>query len=281
MRDKGTIRKALTIRLVDRVLILRKIKTIVDYLVAGLRLGKGLRSKALLFIMLLEHKLLRINSFVHRVFLKNYGGPVYVRPSDVSEIYEILYREDYWFKEMREANFDVVLDLGAHIGLFTLWIKSKYPHVTVHCYEPDPETFALLQKNTKTLDNVFLHQEAIGNFTGESTFYVDPKRHALSSLRASPGKKPINCYVKALDDVIKMLGKVDLIKFDIEGAELEVFSGSSQVKGVSHLVGEVHGKAVDIRKFTALFPNYCFHFKRPFKKDLCCIVYLHKGTCGS
>jgi FkbM family methyltransferase len=172
--------------------------------------------------------------------------------------------------------------LGAHIGLFTLWIKHRFPTSTVHCYEPDPYSYSLLQNNTKFLNNVFLHPEGVGSSSGEATFFIDRRRHALSSFRESPDKEPISCSIKALDDVIGALGSVDLIKFDIEGLEYQVFSNSSTVQYVNHLVGEVHGHAVDVNQFLSLFPNHCKHIKS-YSNEMN-IVYLHrvaKGTCGS
>ena len=166
--------------------------------------------------------------------------------------------------------------------MFALWIKDKFPTSIVHCYEPDPFSYIMLQKNTKMLNNVFLYQEGVGGSSGEAIFFVDLRRHALSSFRESPDKKPIPCSVKALDDVIDALGRVDLIKFDIEGMEYEVFSRSSKVQDVNHLVGKVHGKEVDVNKFLDLFPGHCKHVK--IYSDHMYIIYLHKVAsvvCGS
>ena len=262
-------------------LLVRKLGTMLSYFRMGFSLGRNLRSKVLLSTALLHYKLMPKSSFLYTVHLKDYGV-ICFRPGDIGEIYDIIWREDYWFKEMQEADFNVVLDLGAHIGLFTLWVKSKFLKATVHCYEPDPYSYSLLQRNTQALNGVVLHQEAVGVSSGEAMFFIDFRRHALSSFRESQGKKPISCSVKALDDVIDALGRVDLVKFDIEGLEYEVFSKSSKVQDVNHLVGEVHGKAVDVNRFLDLFPGHCKHVR--IYSDCMYIVYLHKkasGVCGS
>jgi FkbM family methyltransferase len=263
-------------------LLARKAGTVFDYLRMGFSLGKDLRSKILLCTFLPYYKLITKSYSVYTIYLNNYSVPIRLRAGDISEIHEILWREDYRFKEMEGADFPVVLDLGAHIGLFTLWIKHRFPTSTVHCYEPDPYSYSLLQNNTKFLNNVFLHPEGVGSSSGEATFFIDRRRHALSSFRESPDKEPISCSIKALDDVIGALGSVDLIKFDIEGLEYQVFSNSSTVQYVNHLVGEVHGHAVDVNQFLSLFPNHRKHIKS-YSNEMN-IVYLHrvaKGTCGS
>jgi len=66
-------------------------------------------------------------------------------------------REDYWFKEMQGIDFQVLFDLGAHIGLFALWIKNEFPTSIFQCYEPDLYSYILLEKNTKMLNNVFIY----------------------------------------------------------------------------------------------------------------------------
>jgi len=58
---------------------------------------------------------------------------------------------------------------------------------------------------------------------------------------------------------------VDLIKFDIEGAEWEVFGASCFVHGVRFIVGEMKGNASECMKFIQLFKKhtgYCYALAR-------------------
>src|SRR3954454_8777689 len=41
-----------------------------------------------------------------------------------------------------------ILDLGANLGAFWLWAQRRWPHSTITAYEPEPEAFALLERNT-------------------------------------------------------------------------------------------------------------------------------------
>jgi len=114
--------KALTIRMLGQFhLLARKVGTMLNYFRMGFSLGKDLRSKILLCTFLPHYKLIpRGSPIIYLIHLKNWDAAVCVRPGDVSEIYEILWREDYWFKEMQGNDFQVVLDLGAHIGLLVV-----------------------------------------------------------------------------------------------------------------------------------------------------------------
>ncbi|PLB49731.1 methyltransferase FkbM [Aspergillus steynii IBT 23096] len=64
-----------------------------------------------------------------------------------------------------------VIDIGAHIGMFTLYIKNKYPHARILAFEPAPQTFETLSKN---LDfhfhsDVEVHNVALGSEEGTQT----------------------------------------------------------------------------------------------------------------
>ncbi len=258
--------------------IAKKFLTTVDYVAMGICLGNDIGSKCRLSTMLISYKLKllqrKFSSTIHRVQIKSCHAPIYLRDEDISLINEIFWREDYLFEKMKKRDVFNIIDLGAHIGLFSLWIKSKYPDAIVHCYEPDPENFELLQKNVKQLDGIVLNIEAVGGFPGEAKFYVDSTRHALSSLKESNVKRAVLRNVKTLDDIIDEAGGADLIKFDIEGLEYEVFSRSLKAQNVHQIVGEVHGKSSHVKDFLDLFPNHVKHVKR-FSSDMY-IVYLHR-----
>jgi len=206
--------------------------------------------------------------------MKSCHAPIYLRDEDISLISEIFWREDYLFGKMKKRDVFNIIDMGAHIGLFGLWIKGKYPDAIVHCYEPDPENFELLQKNVKQSDGIVLKLEAVGGFPGEAKCYVHSNRHALSSLNDSNGKRTVLRNVKTLDDIIDEAGGSDLIKSDKEGLGYELFSRSLKAQNVHQIVGEVQGKSSHVKDALDLFANHVKHLKR-FSSDMH-IVYLHR-----
>lgn len=106
----------------------------------------------------------------------------------------------------------------------------------------------------------FLHQEAVGTQRAEGVLYIPKGRHSASSLVRPLNVQQVDevtCHVKPLDEVFGEVGRpVDLLKFDIEGVEYEVFAGSRLVHQVRWIVGELKGRAPEIERFIALFPHH-------------------------
>src|SRR5204863_6169236 len=58
----------------------------------------------------------------------------------------------------------VVLDIGADVGSFAAWASQRWPGCRIHCYEPLPSNFAVLQQNLSTLsERIELYNFAIGD----------------------------------------------------------------------------------------------------------------------
>jgi FkbM family methyltransferase len=181
---------------------------------------------------------------------------LYLRPQDIFVIREIFWQNPYMLPQMKEDWPRCIVDLGAHIGLATLRFKAEFPEARIHCYEPDPDNFQLLELNTEGLEGVVLHQEAVGGVSGEAILHVLPHRHTASSLNRPRHEETaiqIGCVVRSLDQVLTEIGGVDIIKFDIEGAEYEVFLRSRLVHDVRHIVGEMKTDPEDLKRFLALF----------------------------
>jgi FkbM family methyltransferase len=160
-----------------------------------------------------------------------------MRAQDIFIVREILGEDPYQVLGIKEAGFPrCILDLGAHIGLATLQFRAAFPDALIHCYEPDPDNLRPLRFNTAGLPGVVVHGQAVGGLRGEQPFYVRPARHAGSSLHGilnhpgvdRPDTREIRVEVRPLDDCLREAGlPVDVVKFDIEAAEFEAFSGST------------------------------------------------------
>lgn len=125
-------------------------------------------------------------------------------------------------REIKRGN--VVLDLGANIGYYTLiFAKLVGEEGKVFAFEPDPTNFALLEKNIEMngYKNVILVQKAVSNKDGKLKLYLSEYSmgdHAIFNLYE--GCKFIEIEAIRLDDYFKNYeGKIDFIKIDTEGAE--------------------------------------------------------------
>ena len=128
------------------------------------------------------------------------------------------------------------VDVGSHFGTYTLLAaRAVGPHGTVHAFEPDPAVYRLLAFNVRLnrSANTHAHRNAVSDARGSREFEIR-KEAMLSSLAPHGDRigahgtvKTIRVDTLRLDDVFAAdAKKADLIKVDVEGAELMVFSGA-------------------------------------------------------
>jgi len=125
-----------------------------------------------------------------------------------------------------------VLDLGAHIGYYTLLAaKLVGPEGKVFAFEAAPENFYFLKRNVELnqYHNINLIQKAVSDKTGEATFYLDSESwgHSLAPLVKS--KKSITVSTISLDDFLQDDIVVDFVKINIEGAEGRAINGMNRL----------------------------------------------------
>ena len=135
------------------------------------------------------------------------------------------------------ARDQVVLDVGAHHGYYPLMCsRAVGPSGKVVAFEPDPSHHEVLRRNVEMngLANVKVVQAAVGSRVGTVRFDQNRVR-ASSRAREVP--------MTTLDDVVAAHGlpRVDTIKIDVEGHELEVLKGAKRVLAMHpRILVEVH-----------------------------------------
>jgi FkbM family methyltransferase len=140
--------------------------------------------------------------------------------------------EPYVQKIFHPKPGETVVDVGAHIGLYTLRVAREVgPKGKVIAIEPDPRNFVLLKQNiaTNNLHNVIAVNVALSDDACRRLFYActDP---SLSSLKLQSQTKIREAKIvttMTLSALLKNLDikRVDWIKVDVEGEELEVLRG--------------------------------------------------------
>jgi FkbM family methyltransferase len=124
-------------------------------------------------------------------------------------------------------------DVGAHIGEHT-FLASHAVGTTgeIHAFEPNPEIFFLLAANVNSnaLQTVTLNQQAVSDTCKDTTFQVfdEPSVSCLTPDRDEARKsksKQIHVACISLDHYSKEKRVPNLIKIDVEGAELSVLEG--------------------------------------------------------
>ncbi|MBW8884004.1 MAG: FkbM family methyltransferase, partial [Planctomycetia bacterium] len=54
-----------------------------------------------------------------------------------------------------------VVDLGAHVGEFTIMAAALWPQATIHAFEPNPQVIPLLQQNCQRYANIVVHEQGV------------------------------------------------------------------------------------------------------------------------
>lgn len=148
---------------------------------------------------------------------------------------EILHQLDNGFyNEFIKPNDDVIVDLGANIGLFTI-------HVAPYCYkcisvEPTPSHFKILKELTKDIGEIDYVNAAISNVTGETEFFISETNSTMNSLSNVYGEK-IVVKTYTLEDLLNEydVDVVDFMKIDIEGSEI-LFLSEENIETMSNKV---------------------------------------------
>ena len=130
-------------------------------------------------------------------------------------------------------NNDIVFDIGAHIGLHMVLLAELVGSGgTVHAFEANPQKVAALQATASDLHNTVVHAIALSDRSARATLFV-PVDESMASLRDwTEGRvgavRETTCELKPID-LLRSQGVLpapDFIKCDVEGAELQVFSGA-------------------------------------------------------
>ena len=133
-----------------------------------------------------------------------------------------------------------IVDLGANVGLTTLYFASKAPGARFICVEPAPSNAELLRRNVRVLPQVVIVQAAVAKTSGTVAF--DDTRPTWGGGITCGGG--IRVAAISIDDLIMHYapeGMIDLLKMDIEGAEADVLSGPMHwLDRVSCIVAELH-----------------------------------------
>ena len=191
--------------------------------------------------------------FAHRKAVKRFTARTTMEHALLKQIIEW---DEYCVLADGFRNEDVVIDVGAHIGVFSFvcqWAGSR----NVHAFEAHPGNFALAQHNLAGLPGIsltfgavfrsdysvnrLLHSGPLASNTGAGSVmfggrlfdYLDP---AESN---SPGDA-LEIPAISFDQILDAFDHVRLVKLDCEGSEYPILLTSRQLRKIDRLVGEYH-----------------------------------------
>lgn len=120
-----------------------------------------------------------------------------------------------------------VVDIGAHVGVHTVFLAALAKNGQVWAFEPQPDCLPVLEQTVAVLPNVRLYPYALSDKKGKAEFYIAKHRPMSGLSNWTATSRKIECLTYTLDELIEEENKTpDFIKCDIEGAELLCFRGA-------------------------------------------------------
>jgi FkbM family methyltransferase len=141
---------------------------------------------------------------------------------------------------------DVVVDIGAHIGVFAVWASRQANQGRVIAYEPSSANYRLLVENVNLnqAGNLLPINAAVFDQAGTYPFYQPGGHGSMGSLMQDKDAHQEHVTAVTLDDVYESNGidRIDFLKLDAEGAEFPILLNASEkaLHGIRRLVLEYH-----------------------------------------
>ncbi len=213
---------------------------------------------------------------MNKVRLPNKEEIYCINPAEALLLYEDIYRDRSYLREgITIRDGDCIFDVGANIGLFTLFAKQQAARLQLYVFEPIPPIFEVLSANVR-LHNVEaqLFQCGLSTKVSREEFAFYERNSAMSGKYWDPaqekqvarsillnkhpdltdhvddlldaGFEPIifECPLRRLSDVIveRNIPNINLLKIDVEKSEMDVIGGIEEAHWpiIQQIVLEVH-----------------------------------------
>lgn len=169
-----------------------------------------------------------------------------VNTFDKFAIWEIWKTNEYFGPEFGIKKYDIVVDIGAHIGVFAVYAAKNVSKGKVFAYEPNKENYNILLKNKSlnNLNNIFPFNLAISDKKGKLDLFISKLSNATHSIYEADSKKKTKVEAITLKDIFAMnkLKRINYLKIDAEGAEYNILLNTPAkiIKKIDKIVLEYH-----------------------------------------
>ena len=216
------------------------------------------------------------NSYLQRLLQRNVQISQYLM--GIGSGSDVLYSGEQSIVKVLESRAQspyCIFDVGSNRGQFLKMVIGSIskPGWSIHCFEPGAETIKSLEAYVKTLKvsgKIFLNNVALGEERGESILYFDRAGSALASLTKRKldhlgidfeGFEKVK--LNTVDDycIENSIGRIDLLKIDVEGHELQVLLGAKKMfesRSIDMVTFEFGGTNIDTKSF---FRDYWYFFE--------------------
>ena len=184
-----------------------------------------------------SQRLLRFGSiFTPSFFLRSLGKKTFIEQVDsrtklkmrgnsydMAAINHVWRKREYASEDFIIRPGDVVIDIGAHIGAFSVWAARQAASGRVYAFEPNDENYRLLEENKKLNDltNLETFKLAVSDKAGEAVLFNSERRSLAHSLfEVGEGHHTVVRTISLAEILLaNQIDRVNYLKIDAEGAE--------------------------------------------------------------
>jgi FkbM family methyltransferase len=209
----------------------------------------------------------KIHSSIKPEHIEKFGYKLFLDPHDQLMLSVKEYPIHPILKKIIKSG-DNVLDVGANIGVLTLYFRSLIGDIgKIYSFEPDPVSFSILKKNIveNSLENIIVENKAVSNKNGSIGFEVSESTTAGRIKEYDDQTLKVNCVT--LDSYFsEKLTKINFVKIDTEGFDWTVLEGMKNIISSNpeiKLMVEFHStllneSGITPRKFLKIIEDFNF-----------------------
>lgn len=154
--------------------------------------------------------------------------------------------DTYQLDGFTASDGDVILDIGAHVGIVSIYLAKRWPGARIYAFEPVSENYARMERNIKAnaVTNVKAFQLAVSGNGRSLRLRGDLRLNSggISAYAGGNGRvwKVASVTLRQIFTSLE-IERCRLLKIDCEGAEYEILESAGELlKKVDYLAGEFH-----------------------------------------
>jgi len=166
---------------------------------------------------------------------------------------QVVKKNQYHIELIKDG--DIIIDAGANMGIFSIFVAHTYPNATIYAFEPTPSTFAILKENVKYYPNIKISDCGLGESEKiASVIIVGGSGGTGGENYIGEGGVPIE--IKTIDSLNM---RVDFLKMDVEGYEANILKGAREtIKKYKPVVAmSAYHKLEDKKELPILLKSIC------------------------